>query len=216
MSRKYIPAVGDHIKLKAMWNYNDHGISMWAWLKVIRMIPGDNQVFVRVLNGMEETEQTAMLPLGIIQPPIGWKPIYTITCKDADQASKILHEWFKRGIHVWASHDLSSAGRMAFTPVKELADLASDEPEPNSPHWQYTGNPVETILAADCARYFRVEVLHQWEPELPPTAKKAARQKAIAVERAMPGVELFFMADGCGGKIAVCERIEVIYEPSKH
>ena len=204
--RRYIPRVGELIKLKAIWHYNDYGISLWAWLKVVRMIPGDDHVFLRVMNGPTETEQTAMVKLGAVQPPIGWKPVYTVTCKDHDQALKVRHEWFKRGIHVWASHDLSSAGRMAFTPVKDNSDAAS-------PHWQYTGNPVETILAPDCEKYFRIEVLYQWEPELPPTSKKYARQKAISALREQENIELCFVPDGCGGERPLCERVELIYEP---
>lgn len=213
MPRKYIPKVGDRVKLKDIYSYNQAGINLWAWLKVVRYIEGDDVIFLRVLNGMSETEQTAMVKLSALQKPIGWKPIYTITCKDVDQALKVRHEWFKRGIHVWASHDLSCAGRMAFTPVKELADLACDEEQPASPHWQYTGNPVETIRPPDCEKFFRVEVLHQWEPSLPPTNEKTARRKAIAAVRAELGVELHFVPDGCGGKMPLAEKIETIYEP---
>lgn len=209
MPRKYIPAVGERVKLKAMWHYNDACVSLWSWFKVVRYIPGDDMIFLRVLNGMEETEQTAMVKLGTVQSPIGWKPIHTITCKDKEQADKVRNDWFARGIHVWASHDLSSAGRMAYTPVKE------ENPDGSSPHWQYTGNPVETIMPPDCEKFFKIEVLHQWEPSFPPTTEKTARRKAIAAVRAEDGVELHFVPDGCGGKMPLCERVETIYEPAK-
>lgn len=218
MTRQYTPNVGDKIKLKDIYSYNKYGISLWAWLKVVRVIPADTVVFVRVLDGPAETEQTAMVKLTALQKPIGWKPVHTITCKDIEQARRVRDDWFTRGIHVWASHDLSSAGRMAYTPVKELADLATDEDtdsNPQSPHWQYTGNPVETILPPDCEKFFRIEVLHQWEPELPPTTEKTARRKAIAAVRAEEGVELCFVPDGMGGRMPLCERIETIYEPQE-
>lgn len=205
--RRFIPKVGERVKLKAIWHYNEHGVNLWAWLKVVRYIEGDDVIFLRVLNGMEETDQTAMVKLSAIQAPLGWKPVYTITCKDHDQALRVRHEWFKRGIHVWASHDLSSAGRMAYTPVEEATEGCS-------PHWQFTGNPCETILPPDCEKYFRIEVLHQWEPKLPPTTEKTARRKAIKQLRAESEVELHFVPDGCGGKMAVCERVEVLYEPA--
>ena len=208
MPRNYVPNVGDRIKLKDMYSYNTHSISLWAWLKVVRVIPNDTVVFIRVLNGLQETEQTAMVKLSELQKPIGWQPIYTITCKDIEQAHKVRDDWFDRGIHVWASHDLSSAGRMAYTPITE------DE-GPGSPHWQFTGDPVETIKPEDCGKYFRIEVLHQWEPELPATTKKTARRKAIVAARAEEGVELYFVPDGMGGRMPLCERIETVYAPQE-
>ena len=208
MPRRYIPVVGEQVKLKAMWHYNEAGVSLWARLKVVRYIPGDDKIFLRVLNGMEETEQTVMVKLRAIQPPTGWKPVYTITCKDIDQAQLVRDSWFARGINVWASHDLSSAGQMAFTPVKP-------EGATTSPHWQYTGNPVEVITPADCPQLFRIEVLHQWEPELPPTTEKTARRKAIIALREKPGVELHFVPDGYGGRMPLCERIEAFYDPAQ-
>jgi hypothetical protein len=197
-----------------MLAYNTHKISMWAWLKVEYVYTSGmvGHVNVRVLNGSEPTEQTAVVKLEELSKPIGWKPIHTITCKDIEQARRVRDDWFKRGIHVWASHDLSCAGRMAFTPVTEGE-------EPGSPHWQYTGNPVETIAPEDCPKYFRIEILHQWEPELPPTSEKNARRKAIRELRARMeqslGGELHFVPDGMGGKMAVCERVEVLYQPQE-
>jgi hypothetical protein len=189
---------------------------LWAWFEVVDV--GDSSIDVR--NSSIRIKHTSRslnaigvpwegsVPLDWIEAPIGWEPSYTITCKDHDQALRVRHEWFKVGIHVWASRDLSSAGRMAFTPVKET------NPSGSSPHWQFTGNPVETILPPLCEQLFKIEVLTQWEPKLPPTSEKKARRKAVEELRARPGLELRFVPDGCGGKMAVCESVETSYEPA--
>jgi hypothetical protein len=214
MKRQYVPKKGDRVKLKDIPSYAAHHITTWAWLEVEYVYTSGmgGNVNVRVLNGNERTDHTVVVGLSELQRPIGWKPEYTITCKDIEQARRVRDDWFKRGIVVWASHDLSSAGRMAYTPVAE-------DGEPGSPHWQYTGNPVETIAAEDCEQLFRIEILHQWEPELPPTSEKTARRKAIKELRARLegalGGELHFVPDGVGGKMALCEKTELFYQPQE-
>ena len=221
MTRQYVPNVGDRVKLKDMLVYNVNAIPMWAWLKVTSIKQRTTTdalgkptkcctVQVEILNGNEPRGVLLHVEAKDIQKPIGWRPVHTVTCKDIEQAHRVVNEWFKRGIHVWASHDLSSAGRMVFTLVKENEDAVS-------PHWQYTGNPVETIMPPDCEKYFRVEVLHQWVLGRLPTGREttAARRKAIAAARAQEDVGLHFVPDGMGGRMALCERIETIYEPPK-
>lgn len=212
MTRNYIPNIDDRVKLKDIAYHTQFKISLWAWLKVLETTPITAKV--EILNGNKPTGETRVVLMQAIQPPLGWEPVYTITCKDIEQAKTVHEDWFKRGIHVWASHDLSSAGRMAYTPVV-VENMQPVVMQDQSPHWQYTGNPVETIKPADCEKCFRIEVLHEWEPELPPTSQRTARDKAVKEIRAQPGVTLDFIRVEGNYTMPLCQRVESAYEPKE-
>lgn len=177
MKDRYVPAVGERIKLKAFFHYSEADIPVWAWLAVREV--GETAVVVEVLNGDVPTGRLVSVPIRQIDPPIGWAAVYDIVANTEEKATRVAECWFKRGIHVWASHDLSSAGQRAFTPVD------TSDPKPDSPRWKYTANPVETVSAADCPHRFTVsweESKDDYDFNLP--TDKAARQKAMKALKA--------------------------------
>ena len=117
-----------------------------------------------------------------IQPPLGWEPVYTITAKGKVMAERVVNDWFQRGIIVWQSHDLGSSRGKSFTSV-------SVEHPPQSPHWQYTGNPLEIIPAEDCSRVFNVEYEEEGKFNLP-SFYKADEQKEYDKKRKAEVVRL--------------------------
>ena len=194
---------------------------LWSWFEVLEAGPEKCRLrhIQRAVNAPDPAWE-GEVPTQQVEPPLGWRPTYDIVCRDREQAEKVVRDWFKRGIHVWTNHDLGSynVGGKAFTPVKELADLACDEPlspelaadRPISPHWQYTGVPTETVPAALCASVFRVLVLEQWEPELPEA--KAARKAAVEKLRREPGVTVeYHRRLGCW----LAQREKLIYQPEE-
>lgn len=201
MGRQYTPRVGDKIKLKDIERYNKYSIGLWSWLKVMKLSPTKIAAVIHIMNGLESTGEKRIISLRDIQPPLGWKPVYTIHLHKIEDAVKFVNEWFKKGITVWISHDLSKAGTMAYTPNGE---------EPN--HWMFTKNPVETISPQDCKKQFIVKLVARWEPELPPTSKKYQRRKAIKRLRD-DGISVSFEPDGFGGRVATCRRVDDFYTP---
>jgi len=178
---------------------------MWAWFEVLAATEQTCRLrhIARAVNapdpaweGDVSTEQ--------VEAPLGWKPVYEIICKDKEQADKVVSEWFKRGIHVWTSADLSSCGRKSFTP---FGAAGATQDEPASPHWQFTKEPTESIPPELCPQLFVVKVLEEWEPKLPEAKKeKAAAVKALRES----GVEVEYIK---GEHMWVASRETLVYQP---
>jgi len=207
MTRKYSPEVGMQVKLRLFEHYSQLQREsqspephMWAGLKVLELLKGpESHVRLQLYNGPTPCEQEYTVPLSWISLPIGWKPVYTVYCKSLEQCGQV-KSWFTRGIHVWASHDLSSAGGKAFTPFSAEGEATT------SPHWQYTGNPCESVPADQCPMVFNIVHLEHWEVTLPRDKKERARE--IAVLRAKPGVTMEYnKRTGCW----FAERETIVY-----
>lgn len=220
----------------------------WAWFKVLAV--GNEQVQLEHVSRAVDAPDpawTGWVSLDWIEAPLGWKPTYEIICKDKEQADKVVEQWFVRGIHVWTSHDLGSAGGKAFTPVIKLRDRrcidcghtwtsevewgvtpnisgetsqrcpkcnsrsVCSEPwkdaEPGSPHWQYTGEPTETILADDCSKLFTVKWAEEILPPLPDPGP--ARKKALAALKAEGWEMTYIKGEACW----VGYREHLVYKP---
>lgn len=158
---------------------------MWAWFDVVEA--GASTCRLRHTSRAVNAPDPAWegeVETAKIEPPLGWKPVYEIVCKDKEQADKVITSWFALGIHVWSSHDLSSGGRVSFTPF----GAGVDGFKPQSPHWQYTAEPTESIPASLCREVFIVKVFEEWEPKLPETEKlrkaelKRLRKEGVRVE----------------------------------
>jgi len=178
---------------------------VWAWFEVIAAGSGTCRLrhIARAVNAPDPVWEGEVLTEQV-EPPLGWKPVYEIICKDKEQADKVVSEWFKRGIHVWTSADLSCAGRKSFTPFG-AAGAAQDSPA--SPHWQYTAKPTESIPPELCSTHFVVKVYEEWEPELP----SGKKEKAAAVEALRKsGVDLQYIK---GERMWVASREMTIYQP---
>lgn len=175
---------------------------LWSWFKVLSAGPETCRLrhILRAASAPDPAWE-GEVKTADIQLPLGWQPTYTIYCKDAEQASRVLQDWFTRGIHVWTSHDLSCAGRMAYTPV-------SGE-QARSPHWQFSNEPVETIPPELCEQVFNIIWIEEWMPDLP--QEKKARRRKIAELRKQPGVTLEFVRDFGNTTVPICQRETVIH-----
>ena len=141
------PKVGDHVRLKFFESYRKLGLGghEWAHFEVTEV--GTTGIQGIMLNGAEKTTTIASIPMADIEPPFGYQDIYTVEITDPSEKEKVLG-WFPRGIAVWVNHDLSSSniGGLAFTP----GDLE------HSPHWKYTGKPVEILSPEECQKRIRI------------------------------------------------------------
>lgn len=143
----WVPPIGARVKLKTFDNYltvyADHithttHAPVWAWLRVEGIV-GTNAL-LQLLNGDKPVEgDQRLVPLEMIDPPLGWEAVYNVTVRKAEQRDQML-SWLTegRGITVWQSEALESGGRQVFTPGDK-----------NKPHWQF--GMVETIH--DAARF---------------------------------------------------------------
>jgi hypothetical protein len=170
--RTWKPKVGQKVKLCRLELYSQlekldkHG---WTWFTVDLVF----ESATRVVLASEDGSTHEAVPLEWIEKPLGWEPVYMITCKSEELARKVIDVWFHRGIHVWQSQDLSCAGRQAFTPFSLEGDCCS-------PHyWQYGREPLEAIEPAECKNVFKVVWLDEQEEHYLPT-DRAERRKAIA------------------------------------
>lgn len=141
LSRQYVPAIGESVKMRLFSDYTSRNVNVWAWLRVHSF--NSDGVTVQVLNGTEPTGEVLTIPLDTIAPPIGWQSQYTIYCKP-DKIDAVL-SWFARGIVVRQSHDMSGSMPTAFQPMDN-----SDQP-----HWQFC-EVTDAVPAAECSRVFRV------------------------------------------------------------
>jgi len=126
--KHFIPSVGDLFKLRLMEFYRNAGIPEWSWLKTTRVVhAGDptptgatyvqDLVFAKVFNGGKEEGEERVFETFLIDPPLYWKPVYTVEQYDPAEFVKV-RAWLKagRGVKVWGCHDLSRAGLLMFTP----------------------------------------------------------------------------------------------------
>jgi hypothetical protein len=181
--RRWLPKIGDRVKLKDTFAYaqmnreNDTAICLWAWFKVEKLMlksEYDPERIGMVHVDADIEKERVLVSLDAIEKPFGWKPTYEIWAGDEAKARNVVENWFKRGIHVWVNHDLgsSSVGGHAFTPM----DVEG------SPHWKYTGNPVESILPSDCETVFQVgwqENKYDYQFNLPSSKDKKARKLVL-------------------------------------
>lgn len=189
--RLWIPEPGTVVKLKAFWMYtrlNSAGgfpaPGPWSHLLVVAVnvaptpetssvrlryvpLPGDKPEAGKAWEGAAA--------LSDISLPLGWHSTYDIYAGNKTCADLIISDWFGRGIAVWASHDLSSAGRMAFTPL-------TDGKPNGSPHWQYTGNPVEVVAPELCPRVFNVWQQHEGSLNMMPGYKGHGTEAQVKAE----------------------------------
>jgi hypothetical protein len=179
--------------------------SMWAWFIVL--VASEKTCRIQHTSravSAPDPPWEGDVPTKQIDPPLGWKPVYEIVCKDKKQADKVVSEWFKRGIHVWTSADLSSGGRKSFTP---FGAAGATQDEPASPHWQFTKEPTESIPPELCPQLFMVKVFEEWEPKLP----EGNKEKAMVVETLRKsGVEVQYIKSE---RMWIASRETTIYQP---
>lgn len=196
--RQWIPAAGDRVRLKAFWMYTAlkpvGGVpapGVWSPLTVVRVTvvqtsdacaAGTATVgYIPVGAAADTPAWECAVPLADLERPLGWKSAYDIYATQSPDAAGVIGGWFTRGIAVWTSHDLSAAGRMAFTPL-------TDGMPSGSPHWQFTANPVEVVPPELCPKVFTVWQQHEGSLDLAPGYKghgteaevKASEKKAVA------------------------------------
>lgn len=141
-TRQYIPGIGKRVKLKLWEDYTSRGLSPWSWLAVLSINGQD--VTADVLDGNEITGKQVTVPLSVIDPPVGWKPRYTINVK-AEKVDEVL-SWFTRGIVCRQSHDLNPHYMpMAFQPMDNAGQ----------PGWQFP-ELTDSVPADECPKVFRV------------------------------------------------------------
>lgn len=180
---------------------------MWAWFEVLAANAKVCRLrhTSRAVNAPDPPWEDDV-PTEQIDAPIGWQPVYKIYCKDRAEADKVVNEWFRRGVHVWASHDLSCAGRMSFTP---FGAGGGTETEPASPHWQYTKEPIESIPPELCPQLFVVKVHEEWEPQLPEGKKEKA---AAVLAMRETGVTLEYIK---GEHMWLASRETLVHQPKE-
>lgn len=160
----YKPKVEETFNLKLFEHYTYLKLPVWAWLKCKEVQEDANFVTAEVLNGAEPTGQIVTIPVGMIEKPLGWEEVYTITASSKEQAEKCL-SWFAHGIYVWTNCNMSSraCGGHAFQSAETVKE---------APHWKYAGKPTEVVPAADCAQRFIVK----WE-EFRSTPDKLSKEE---------------------------------------
>ena len=155
--RRYVPAIGARVKLREWSDYSKLNVHVWSWFTVRcnHEHDGMGNIHCRIEHyNTGNTGEYFTVPASRIDPPIGWKPRYTIHCKP-EETAKVL-SWFDRGIVVRANHDLGSSMGSAFQPMDN-----SNTP----PHWRYP-ELTDAIPAKDCARLFRVVSVYTEEISL--------------------------------------------------
>lgn len=221
MTIRYIPKVGDRVKLrffehytslmiveyKGQWREKDpDSLVVWAWL-IVDSIDLENNTARVTHDNAGKRLRTYTVPLSHINPPLGWHPVYTINCRDREQADNVLNDWFNRGISCWTSHAMSSMGS-AFTPLEKETNK-----EQHPGHWKYTNNPIEIVPIDMCRKRFNVHVLTTTEVKLPDshTSKgKRERKKILDTLRSDPTNYVYHMFD-FGNRIYYCEHTETIF-----
>jgi hypothetical protein len=153
--RQYIPPIGKSIKMREWSDYTSRDINAWSWLRVTDR--NSDGVVVQVLNGSSPTSRYAHIPYSVIDPPIGWKPRYTIHVSP-DKVETVLG-WFTRGIVVRQSHDMSGSMPTAFQPMDNSGQ----------PHWQFC-EVTDAVPAKECSKVFRVVQFDRQEINFVPSA----------------------------------------------
>ncbi len=96
MKYRYIPAVGQAIRLATFEAYTASFIHPWSWLRILSA--QEHLVRVELLDGDQSTGQTFLISPEIVQPPIGWREIYEIRAAP-DKVQQVL-SWLQGGIVV--------------------------------------------------------------------------------------------------------------------
>jgi len=217
MTIRYIPNINDRVKLRLWEQYTSlmqeegfdipNGLVIWAWLRVDDIVEDESSVncWKVIVTHMDadKPRKTYTVPMAWINPPLGWKPIYDIYCKDIEQARNVIHDWFNRGITCWTSHDMSSMGS-AFTPLEKETNT-----EQHPGHWKYTNNPIEIVPSLMCRQRFNVHILTTTEVKLPDKGKRE-RKKILDTLRSDPTNYVYHMFD-FGNRIYYCEHTETIF-----
>jgi|GEM_PF-3053040 len=154
--KQYIPAVGDTVQLDDYTGYTSRGIPPWGplYVKAVNGLRTNEhgtryfeegkvpQLRLETLDDGELTGLCIDVSPGEVKKPLYWEPQYTIYVKDREQGEQVL-SWLRegRGVKVWGSQDLSTAGRTFYTPG-----------DADKPHWSVEG--VEIVHDPD-----RIKVL---------------------------------------------------------
>lgn len=107
---RYIPEVGQHVKLRTFEDYSARGLSIWAHMLVLDVLPLNgnesddffNVIELEELNGSVPTGKTVRVPLSAIQKPIGWREVYDIHV--SPEQLEALLSWLPRGLAVRQSN----------------------------------------------------------------------------------------------------------------
>ena len=133
-----------------MRNFNDYtsaGLNPWTVLIVAAIHDLDTSLpwltchLMLTQNGERDNEQVT-IPLSSLDPPIGWRPRYTIHVEPA-KVDEVL-SWFSRGIVVRQSQYIGD-GSICFQPM-DNSDV---------PHWKF-GEVTDVIPPEQCSKVFRV------------------------------------------------------------
>lgn len=175
----WTPPVGTLVKLRTMMEYVEIGLPAWSWMKVLEV--NGEKCKVQHHNGGKIEGEPFELSTPHIDPPLGWEPIYTVAQYEDIELEKV-RLWLRtgRGVAVWVSHDLSTAGRAMYTP----GDSAMSKP-----HWSM----VLVDIIADSKRLKFVKI----EKHSIPTNEqdRKARKRMLAQLRAK-FVEVHNIYDG--------------------
>jgi hypothetical protein len=139
INTRFIPRVGQMLKLKTIDAYTARHVHVWSWLRVETVNTLADTCTMRVLNGNQDTEHVLTdVPFNVVDSPLGWQPVYTMFVSP-EKLSDVLSWLRTRGLIVRASADLSSAGQMTFQP-------ADNAPKP---HWKYP-EITDTLTPFEC------------------------------------------------------------------
>lgn len=140
--RRYIPTIGARIRLRLYSDYTKLGLPAWTVLHCTD-VDGDRVSCIRSLTANGEHDgELVTVPLATLDPPIGWKPRYTIHCAP-DKVADVL-AWLNRGITVRQSQYIGD-GSTAFQPMDNSGQ----------PHWKF-GEVTDVIPADQTKELIRV------------------------------------------------------------
>jgi hypothetical protein len=137
-------------------------------------VPYSAQLSVVENGGSIISQRYVTVPLSAIEPPIGWKPRYTIHCAP-DEVAQVL-SWFARGIRVKVDHAMDRLAGDCFMPM--------DNGE-QAPTWGYV--TADDVPARECPTVFSVVAYVEQEFRMPKDAwdrkqyRKAARARGWSV-----------------------------------
>jgi hypothetical protein len=150
----YLFKAGEKTKLKTFSAYTSREINPWTWL-IVKEVAG-NQALVAL---QENPDRVFPVALSDLEAPLGYQESYDVIVPSREKAVMVT-SWLvsRSGITVWASHDLSTAGRYMFTPGDKVSE--------GKPHWSV--GLVETVTDSKRIRILVTEVS---------TEKKTEKQK---------------------------------------
>lgn len=147
---EYIAEVGTVAKLRLLPMYREIGLKPnWQNMQVMSVDRENRTYICRHKNGTYLERETYTVPFEMLQPPIGWQKLYDVVVSSESRKKILLWAATGRGVAVWVSHDLSSAGKQMFTP--------GDKDRP--PH--YAMYRVEVLPDASRLSFFVEEATHK-------------------------------------------------------